>query len=157
MAKQSAGLLLYRRAGSDGGDVEVLIVHPGGPFWKNKDDGAWSVPKGEYDAGDDPWAVAQREFEEELGQRAPSGEPTDLGEIRQAGGKRVRCFAVEGDLDITEVRSNTFMMQWPPKSDRMEAFPEVDAAAWVVPAVARVKLVKGQVPFVDALLDAFSD
>ncbi len=150
MAKQSAALLLYRRT-ADG--VELLIVHPGGPFWRNKDDGAWSIPKGEYDDDEDPWTVAVREFGEELGQPAPTGNPIDLGEVRQAGGKRVRCFAIEGDLDITEVRSNTFSMQWTPKSGRMEEFPEVDAAAWVSPDVARVKLLGGQVPFVDALVD----
>ena len=128
-------------------------MHPGGPFWRNKDDGAWSIPKGEYDNDEDPWTAAVREFGEELGQAAPMGHPIDLGEVRQAGGKRVRCFAIEGDLDITEVRSNTFVMEWPPKSGRMEEFPEVDAAAWVSSELARVKLLKGQVPFVDALLD----
>lgn len=156
MPKQSAGLLLYRRTAVRDA-VELLVVHPGGPFWKNKDDGAWSVPKGEYDDGEEPWLVALREFEEELGQPAPFGHPIDLGVVRQAGGKKVQCFAVEGDLDITEVRSNTFTMPWPPKSGRMEEFPEVDAAAWVSPDVARTKLLKGQVPFVDALVAALSD
>jgi predicted NUDIX family NTP pyrophosphohydrolase len=154
MPKRSAGLLLYRRSG-DG--VEMLIVHPGGPFWEKKDDGAWSVPKGEYDEGEDPWIVACREFAEEVGQPHPEGEPIDLGELRQPSGKRVRCFALEGDADITEVASNTFEMEWPPRSGNMQEFPEVDRAAWVSPDVARRKLLKGQAPFVDVLLAAITN
>jgi predicted NUDIX family NTP pyrophosphohydrolase len=152
MALLSAALLAYRCDRS----VELLIVHPGGPFWAKKDDGAWSIPKGEYDAGDDPWLVALREFEEELGQPPPRDDPIDLGVLRQPSGKKVHCFAVEADLDIDVdvVVSNDFEMEWPPRSGRMQSFPEVDRAAWVTAEVARTKLLKGQVPFVDLLLDA---
>jgi predicted NUDIX family NTP pyrophosphohydrolase len=150
MPKTSAALLVYR-GGATG--LEVLIVHPGGPFWAKKDAGAWSLPKGEYVEGEDPLGVALREFEEELGQPPPVGEPTDLGEIKQAGGKRVRCFAVEGDADITAIASNEFEMEWPPKSGKRAVFPEVDRAEWVVVAVARGKLLGGQVPLLDRLLD----
>ena len=153
MPKRSAGVLLYRRVG-DG--FEVLLVHPGGPFWAKKDAGAWSIPKGEYAEGDDPWACACREFAEELGQACPAHEPLDLGEIRQAGGKYVRCFAVEGDIDVSEITSNFFEMEWPPRSGKTEAFPEVDRAAWVSPDEARVKLLKSQLPLVDMLRDALA-
>jgi predicted NUDIX family NTP pyrophosphohydrolase len=150
MAKTSAALLVYRRGG-DG--LEVLIVHPGGPFWAKKDDGAWSLPKGEYTDGEDPLTVARREFTEELGQPAPEGECVDLGEIRQAGGKRVRCFAIEGEAEVSAITSNEFEMEWPPRSGQQQSFPEVDRAAWVTIDVARVKLLGGQVPLLDALLD----
>lgn len=153
MAKLSAGLLLYR---VDGGQPEVLIAHPGGPFWARKDDGAWSIPKGEYvvdgDSADDPWAAAQREFTEELGIAPPDGPRIELGEVRQAGGKVVTVFAVGADLDVTDARSNTFEMEWPPKSGRMQEFPEIDRVAWVSLEVARVKLLKGQLPILDRLL-----
>lgn len=151
MPKLSAGLLLYRVSA---GQPEVLIVHPGGPFWARKDDGAWSIPKGEYGIGDDPWAAAQREFAEELGIAPPDGPRTDLGEVRQAGGKVVMVFAVAADLDVTDARSNTFEMEWPPKSGRMQSFPEVDRVEWVSLEVARVKLLKGQLPILDRLLAA---
>ena len=150
MPKLSAGLLVYRRRG----EVELLVVHPGGPYWANKDDGAWSVPKGEYDDGDDPLLVAKREFEEELGQPPPAGEVIELGSLRQPSGKRVHCFAVEGDLDPDSLVSNEFVMEWPPRSGEMRSFPEVDRAAWVTPEAARRKLLKGQAPFVDLLLEA---
>ena len=148
MTKTSAALLVYRRR--DG--LEVLIVHPGGPYWENKDDGAWSLPKGEYAEGEDALATARREFAEELGQPAPAGDVVDLGEVRQAGGKRVRCFAVEGDADASAITSNEFEMEWPPRSGQHQMFPEVDRAAWVSPEVARVKLLAGQVPLIDALI-----
>lgn len=150
MPKLSAGLLLYR-TGTAG--LEVLIAHPGGPFWARKDDAAWSIPKGEYEIGDDPWETAQREFTEELGITPPEGTRLDLGEVRQSG-KIVTVFAVGADLDVTDTRSNTFEMEWPPKSGRTQTFPEVDRVAWVSLDVARVKLLKGQLPILDRLLGA---
>jgi predicted NUDIX family NTP pyrophosphohydrolase len=147
--KLSAGLLVYR---SIDGDQEVLLVHPGGPFWAKKDDGAWSVPKGEYEPGEDPLAVALREFREELGMDPPdTGAPVPLGEIRQPGGKRVTAWALEGDVDVSDVRSNTFEMEWPPGSGRTGEFPEVDRAAWFGLEDARRKLLRGQVDFLDRL------
>ena len=151
MPKLSAGLLLYRVGD---GQPEVLIAHPGGPFWARKDDGAWSIPKGEYIIGDDPWAAAQREFTEELGMAPPDGPRLELGEVRQAGGKVVTVFAVRADLNVTDTRSNTFEMEWPPRSGRMQTFPEVDRVAWVSVELARTKLLKGQLPVLDRLLDA---
>ena len=150
MPKLSAGLLLYRIGD---GLVEVLIAHPGGPFWARKDDGAWSIPKGEYTIDEEPWEAARREFGEELGLPVPEGERIDLGEVRQAGGKIVTAFAVHADLDITETRSNTFELEWPKGSGRVREFPEVDRVDWVPAAVARVKLLKGQLPFLDSLMD----
>jgi predicted NUDIX family NTP pyrophosphohydrolase len=120
MAARSAGILLYRLRS---GTPEVLLVHPGGPFFARKDAGVWSIPKGEYAESEDPRVGARREFEEELGQPAPSSTLTDLGEIRQAGGKLVRAWAVEGDLDPDTIQSNTFPLEWPPKSGRMQEFP----------------------------------
>jgi len=146
----SAGLLLFRRPD---GEVEILIAHMGGPFWAKKDDRAWSIPKGEYREGEDPLAAARREFEEELGSPPIEGELLDLGEVRQSSGKRVRAWAVEGDLDATSITSNTFEIEWPPRSGRMQEFPEIDRAAWVDPDTARAKLVKGQVEFVDRLVE----
>lgn len=151
MPKLSAGLLLYR-TGDDG--LEVLIAHPGGPFWAKKDDGAWSIPKGEYDIDDDPWEAARREFAEELGLTVPDGPRLDLGEVRQAGGKVVTAFAVGADLDVSEARSNTFEMEWPPRSGRVQEFPEVDRVAWVRLEEARTKLLKGQLPILDRLSSA---
>src|ERR1700712_1109990 len=148
MPKLSAGLLLYRVADDV---VEVLIAHPGGPFWARKDDGAWSIPKGEYDADEEPWAAAQREFGEELGLPVPAGPRIDLGEVRQTGGKVVTAFAVHADLDVTDAHSNTFELEWPKGSGRMREFPEVDRVAWLPLAAAQVKLLKGQLPFLDAL------
>jgi predicted NUDIX family NTP pyrophosphohydrolase len=147
--KLSAGLLVYRRTG-DG--IEVLLVHPGGPFWAKKDDGAWSIPKGEYEPEEDPLVVALREFAEELGTEPPDPtEPLWLGEQRQPSGKVVSAWAVEGDVDVTDVRSNTFEMEWPPRSGRTREFPEVDRAGWFDPDAARGKLLGGQVGFVDRL------
>jgi predicted NUDIX family NTP pyrophosphohydrolase len=154
MPKYSAGLLPYRINGSD--SLEVLLVHPGGPFWAKKDAGAWSIPKGEYEpaAEPDPVAVAEREFEEELGSPAPVGDRLQLGELKQPGGKRVMAWAVKCDLDVTEVTSNTFEMEWPPRSGTMRSFPEVDRAAWFSVSEARLKLLKGQQPFLDQLTRA---
>jgi len=152
MVATSAGLLLYRR--TPGGDLEVLLAHPGGPFWAHKDDGAWSVPKGEYGPGEDPMQTANREFEEELGLPVPDGPRHALGEIRQPGGKRVTVWALEADLDVTRTRSNTFELEWPKGSGQIREFPEVDRVAWTPVPAARTKLLKGQVPFLDRLLAA---
>lgn len=151
MAKRSAGLLLYR-SGPDGA-VEVLIAHPGGPFWARKDEGAWSIPKGEQPDGEDPWVTARREFVEEIGLDPPDGERLDLGVVRQAGGKVVTAFAVRGDLDVTDARSNTFELEWPPRSGKLQEFPEVDRVGWFTVAQARTKLLAGQRPLLDRLLD----
>lgn len=151
MAKRSAGLLLYRSG--DDGAVEVLIAHPGGPFWARKDDGAWSIPKGEQPDGEDPWSTARREFVEEIGLEPPDGERLDLGVVRQAGGKTVTVFAVRGDLDVTDAHSNTFEVEWPPRSGRRREFPEVDRVGWFGVEQARTKLLPGQRPVLDWLLD----
>jgi predicted NUDIX family NTP pyrophosphohydrolase len=149
MPKPSAGLLVYRRVD---GELHVLLVHPGGPFWAKKDDGAWSIPKGEYEPGEDPLAEAIREFGEELGVAPPpADEAVSLGEVRQASGKRVSAWALEGDVVVEDVTSNTFTMEWPPRSGRMREFPEVDRAGWFDLATARRKLLKGQIAFVDRL------
>jgi predicted NUDIX family NTP pyrophosphohydrolase len=151
MPKFSAGLLLYRVA--EGG-IEVLIGHPGGPFWARKDDGAWSIPKGEYTEGEDPWRAAQREFREEVGMPAPAGDRVELGTISQPSGKVLTVFAVAGSLDVTDAHSNTFEMEWPKGSGLLRSFPEIDRVAWFGLAAARVKLLKGHVPFLDRLLRA---
>ena len=148
MPKQSAALLVFRRHP----DLEVLLIHPGGPFWARKDDGAWSIPKGEY-LDDEPARVAaSREFLEEVGIAPPEGEPFDLGLARLTSGKIVTCFAVEGDVDLTDFSSNTFEMEWPRSSGRMQSFPEADRAAWFSIPQARVKLSRGQLPFLDRLV-----
>ena len=149
MPRRSAGILLYRRRQ---GALEVLLVHPGGPAWANRDAGAWSIPKGEYGDGEDPRAVALREFEEETGQPPPTGDLVALGEIRQRGGKVVTAWATPGDLDPGKVTSNTFKMLWPPRSGRWRTFPEVDRAGWFDPATAREKLLAAQAELVDRLL-----
>lgn len=149
MAKLSAGVLLYRICD---GIVEVLVAHPGGPFWARKDDGAWSIPKGEYTDGEDPWVAAQREFAEELGLSVPVGPRIDLGQLKQSGGKVVTAFAVQSDLDITETRSNTFQLEWPKGSGTLREFPEVDRVGWFAVASARIKLLKGQHGFLDRLM-----
>lgn len=152
MPKLSAGLLLYRRTGAG---IEVLLVHPGGPYWATKDDGAWSVPKGEYEEGEDPLEVAIREFSEEVGADPPdTSAAAFLGELRQPGGKRVSVWALEGDLDVSDARSNTFTMEWPPRSGRTAEFPEVDRAGWFDPDAARRKLLRRQVAFIDRLASA---
>lgn len=149
MAKLSAGVLLYR---TRDGVAEVLIAHPGGPFWARKDDGAWSIPKGEYSDGEDPWVAAQREFSEELGLSVPAGPRIDLGALKQSGGKVVTAFAVQSDLDISEARSNTFELEWPKGSGRLREFPEVDRVGWFAVATARTKLLKSQHVFLDRLM-----
>ena len=148
-AKRSAGILLYRLSG---GVPEVLLVHPGGPFWARRDAGAWSVPKGEYEDGDDPLASALREFEEETGAALESGELLELGDVKQKSGKVVRAWAAEGDLDPDAVHSNTFTMEWPPRSGRMAEFPEIDRAGWFDIDDAREKLNPAQAEFLDRLL-----
>lgn len=147
MRATSAGILMYRRRS---GVLEVLLVHPGGPFWQRKDIGAWSIPKGEHEAAEEPLAAALREFEEELGQR-PEGQALPLGEIRQSGGKRVVAFAVRGDFDTALITSNFFEMEWPPRSGRMQRFPEIDRAEWFPLETARSKINKGQQSFLDRL------
>jgi len=149
MPRLSAGVLLYR---TRDGVVEVLLAHPGGPFWARKDDGAWSIPKGEYTDGEDPWAAARREFFEELTLPVPDGTRIELGSLKQPGGKVVTAFAVQGDLDVTDARSNTFEMEWPKGSDTMREFPEVDRVGWFTVAQARTKLLKGQRTFLDRLM-----
>ena len=146
--------MLYRRRN---GRLEVLIVHMGGPFWARKDARAWSFPKGEFEAGDDPRAVAAREFVEELGSPLPDGPEIELGSVTQGGGKTVTGFAREGDFDVSTMRSNTFELEWPPRSGRRQQFPEVDRAAWVAPDVAREKLVAAQVGLLDRLQAALPD
>jgi len=128
----------------------VLLVHPGGPFWQSRDLGAWSIPKGEYGPDEEPEAVAFREFEEELGVR-PSGRPEYLGEVVQAGGKHVLAYAITGDLDTSEIRSNTFELEWPPRSGRRRSFPEIDRAGWFSLALARKKILPAQRPLLDRL------
>jgi len=147
MRARSAGILLYRRD-SDG--PRVLLVHPGGPFWSGKDEGAWMIPKGLVQPGEDPLAAALREYEEELGAR-PEGEPRPLCEIRQAGGKWVEAFALEGDFDPSTLKSNAFTLEYPPKSGRFQTFPEVDEARWFTLAEARAKILKSQAPIIAAL------
>ncbi|KUI20810.1 NUDIX hydrolase [Mycobacterium sp. GA-1285] len=154
MAKLSAGLLLYR---VDEGVVEVLIGHPGGPFWARKDEGAWSIPKGEYDEGEDPWAVARREFEEEVGKPPPEGPRIEFAPVKQPGGKIVTAFAVRGDLDLDGTFSNTFTMEWPKGSGTFREFPEIDRLDWFSVAEARSKLLKGQRILLDRLTAAISD
>jgi predicted NUDIX family NTP pyrophosphohydrolase len=147
MAAESAGILLYKRQERQ---LLVLLVHPGGPFWRRKDIGAWSIPKGELIAGEDPEVTARREFTEELGS-PPVGPLQKLGKIRQRGGKQVEGFAVEGDFDTERLHSNTFQIEWPPRSGRLESFPEVDQAAWFALPEARRKILAGQLPLLDRL------
>ncbi|MGV0873969.1 NUDIX domain-containing protein [Mycolicibacterium sp. XJ879] len=153
-SRLSAGLLLYRIADDV---VEVLIGHPGGPFWARKDDGAWSIPKGEYTEGEDPWTVAQREFEEELGKPAPAGPRIDFAPLKQPSGKVITAFAVRGDLDLTGTVSNTFELEWPKGSGKVREFPEIDRVGWFSVAQAESKLLKGQRPLLDRLVAALED
>ena len=151
MVAYSAGILLHRPAPGAPGEVEVLLGHPGGPFWARKDAGAWSIPKGEHDPAEDPLAAAAREFAEELGAPPPAGSPVPLGTVRQPSGKRLTVFALAGDLDADAVVSNTFPLEWPPRSGRFRDFPEIDRAAWFGPDAARSALTRGQLPFLDRL------
>lgn len=147
MAKNSAGILLYRRQGEA---TEVLLVHPGGPYWAKKDLGAWSVPKGEFAPGEDALVAARREFEEETG-FAVDGRFIKLTSVKQSGGKLVQVWAVEGDCDASAVRSNTFSMEWPPRSGKEKQFPEIDRAEWFTIEAAKQKILKGQIPFIEEL------
>lgn len=150
MPQISAGLLLYRRTGAA---IEVLLVHPGGPFWAKKDDSAWSIPKGLVDPDEDHEAAARREFLEETGS-AMTGELIPLGRFKQPGGKIVIAFAGEGAFDPNSLRSNSFEMEWPPRSGRKAGFPEVDRAGWFAPAEAHRKILQGQVAIIDALVSS---
>ena len=145
--KTSAGILLYRLSA---GAIEVLLIHPGGPFWKNKDEGAWSIPKGLYEPGEDAFTAAKREFKEETGS-VPEGGFLHLGEFKLPRGKRLAVWAVQGDLDLATFGSETFRMEWPPRSGRFADFPEADRAAWFPPGDAMRKITKGQRPILDAL------
>lgn len=147
MVAESAGILMYRRRA---GEFMVLLVHPGGPYWRTKDLGAWSIPKGEHGPGEDAERTARREFAEELGS-PPVGALASLGRIRQRGGKHVEAFALEGDFDVDALSSNTFDMEWPPRSGRRQSFPEVDRAAWFSLAEARQKINAGQQALIDRL------
>ncbi|HJT22608.1 MAG TPA: NUDIX domain-containing protein [Nitrospira sp.] len=144
---QSAGLLLYRQRN---GEIEVLLVHPGGPFWTRKDAGAWSIPKGEYQPPEDALAAARREFREETGCEV-DGPFLALTPLKQRSGKVITAWAAEGELDETKIISNVFTMEWPPKSGRMQEFPEIDRAMWCPLSTARVKMIQGQHPFLDEL------
>ena len=152
MAKISAGLLMYRRTQSG---PQVLLVHPGGPFWKYKDDGAWSLPKGEAAEDEELLAAAKREFQEELG-FAPTGKFIEMAPVKQKGGKVVHAWCFEGDCDPSQVRSNTFEMEWPPKSGKRASFPEVDRAAWFDLEEARRKILASQLPVLDELAAALA-
>jgi predicted NUDIX family NTP pyrophosphohydrolase len=149
MPKKSAGVLMYRLNQEV---VEVLLVHPGGPFWRNRDDGAWTIPKGEFTDDEEPLTAAKREFEEELGAGAPAGNYIQLKPIKQKNGKIVHAWAVEGDFDPATLSSNTFEMEWPPKSGRRKSFPEVDRAQWFAAELAKQKMLFGQPALVDELL-----
>jgi predicted NUDIX family NTP pyrophosphohydrolase len=149
MSKKSAGLIIYRFKGPQ---LEVFLVHPGGPFWAKKDDGAWSIPKGEYSDDEEPLSVAKREFNEETGREA-HGDFIPLKPIKQPSGKIISAWAVEGDCDATRIRSNTFMMQWPPRSGRQAEFPEVDRAGWFTINTATRKILKGQKGFLEELCE----
>jgi predicted NUDIX family NTP pyrophosphohydrolase len=153
MANRSAGLLLFRTVA---GALEVLLVHPGGPFWAKRDEGAWSIPKGEVAVDEDPLQAALREFREETG-RSVHGDFIPLGSLRQPGGKTVHAWAVRAEFDPSQLESNTFVMEWPPRSGRLQTFPEIDCAAWFPLDIARVKMLKGQVGFLDGLKRALND
>lgn len=147
MATESAGILMYKHQEHE---VLVLLVHPGGPYWRNKDVGAWSIPKGERSQGEDAETTARREFTEELG-TAPAGPLAPLGRIRQRGGKEVEAFALQGEFDVDRLSSNAFEMEWPPRSGKRQSFPEVDRAAWFSLAEAREKINAGQLALIDRL------
>ena len=147
MPKKSGGILLYRQIASN---LEVMLVHPGGPFWTKKDEGAWSIPKGEIEESEDPLEAARREFEEETG-LAVAGDFLPLSPLRQPGGKVVSAWAIEGDFDVSNLRSNTFSLEWPPRSGRHREFPEVDRACWFSIEEARRRILKGQEPFLSEI------
>jgi predicted NUDIX family NTP pyrophosphohydrolase len=156
MPKISAGLLMYRRGSKDSASPEVLLVHPGGPFWKSKDDGAWTIPKGEVDPGEKLLAAAIREFNEETG-LTPEAPFVALGQIKQKSGKIVHAWAFQGDCDPTKIRSNTFEVEWPPKSGRRQAFPEIDRAGFFVLPTARRKMLVSEVPLLDRFAVVISE
>lgn len=147
MPKKSAGILMYRLRKKV---LEVLLVHPGGPFWTKKDIGSWSIPKGEYTDTEDPFTVAKREFEEETGFQV-DGDFTQLTPLKQPSGKIVSAWTIEGDCDASKIKSNTFLMEWPPRSGRKQEFPEVDRAEWFTINMAKKKLLKWQVGFIEEL------
>ena len=150
MTKHSAGILMFR---SRAGSLEVLLVHPGGPFWAKKDEGAWSIPKGEFNIDtEDPLEAARREFEEETG-FTPGGDFISLDTLAQSSMKIVQAWAVEGDCDAAHIKSNTFSMEWPPRSGKQQEFPEVDRAGWFDIETAKTKILKGQTTFIDRLLE----
>jgi predicted NUDIX family NTP pyrophosphohydrolase len=151
MPKKSAGLLLYRPSGNASA-WQVMLVHPGGPFWRNKDEGAWTIPKGEFNSDEDALAAALREFEEETGARPPRGDFVKLKPVRQSGGKIVHAWAIQADFDPSTLHSNEVKREWPPRSGRIQSFPEVDRAGWFEPELAKQKILKGQVPLIDELL-----
>ena len=153
MRRRSAGLLMYRVRDRV---LEVLLVHPGGPFWARKDEGAWSIPKGEYADGEDPLAAALREFAEEMGTAAPEAEYRLLGEFRQSSGKLITAYAAQADFSPEVITSNTFPLEWPKGSGKIQHYPEIDDARWFTEQEARLKLVKGQLPILDALLKDLS-
>jgi predicted NUDIX family NTP pyrophosphohydrolase len=149
---RSAGLLLYRRA--EDGRLEVLLGHMGGPFWSRKDDAAWSIPKGQCEEGETAIVAARREFEEEIGQPPPDGEEIALGDVRQSGGRKiVEAWAIEGDMDVAEIESTPFEMEWPPRSGKLREFPEFDRAQWFAVDAARGRIVKAQAAFLDRLVE----
>jgi predicted NUDIX family NTP pyrophosphohydrolase len=150
MAKMSAGLIMYRFRDPR---LEVLLVHPGGPFWSQKDEGAWSIPKGEFTENEEPFEVAKREFKEETGYAA-EGSFIELASVKQPGGKVVAAWAFEGDCDAGQIKSNTFSMEWPPRSGNQAEFPEVDRAEWFPVNAAKIKLLKGQTGFIEQLCEA---
>lgn len=145
--KKSAGLLLFRQTS---GELEVLLAHMGGPYWEKKDEGSWSIPKGEFDENEDPLNAAKREFEEETG-TVPVGDFIPLEPLKQPSGKLIYAWAVKAEFDPATLRSNMFSIEWPPKSGKQQEFPEIDRAAWLTPEVAKRKILKGQAPFVDQL------
>lgn len=149
---KSAGLLLYRRG--DGGRLEVMLGHMGGPYWSRKDAAAWSIPKGQREEGENSLETARREFEEEIGRPAPDGEVVALGDVRQSGGRKiVEAWAIEGDMDVSAIESSLFEMEWPPKSGELREFPEFDRAAWLDVESARECIVKAQAAFLDRLVE----
>jgi predicted NUDIX family NTP pyrophosphohydrolase len=146
--KLSAGLLVYKYHNDE---LKVLLVHPGGPFWAKKDMASWSIPKGEYREGEDPLEVAYREFKEETGQKPPKGKPLELGSIKQPSGKLITTWAIKGDIDVSNVESNYFEMEWPPRSGQIQKFPEIDKAEWFDLKTARLKILPGQKSFLEKL------
>ena len=156
MPLHSAGLLLYRRTNDE---LELFLAHPGGPYWANKDDGVWSIPKGLFDADEEPLTAARREFHEEIGTLLDAHDDAfiPLGELKQKGNKIVHAWAVEGDVDADTIKSNTYPVQWPPKSGQWRRYPEVDRAGWFGVDEARVKILGGQAAFIDRLLAALSE